>query len=101
MLDSLLAAESGDGEFSDALVPGLLFLGLMLFLTAAQVFQREYQRLLAELTRREAQEQILAVATEVELEAFETPEFLDRFQRQQQRRCRRASSARSRSPTAC
>ena len=83
VLDSLLAAESGDGEFSDALVPGLLFLGLMLFLTAAQVFQREYQRLLAELTRREAQEQILAVATEVELEAFETPEFLDRFQRAQ------------------
>jgi ATP-binding cassette, subfamily B, bacterial len=83
VLDSLLAAETGDGEFSDALVPGLLFLGLLLFLTAAQVFQREYQRLLAELTRREAQEQILAVATEVELEAFETPEFLDRFQRAQ------------------
>ena len=83
VLDSLLAAESSDGDFSDALVPGLLFLGLMLFLTAAQVFQREYQRLLAELTRREAQEQILAVATEVELEAFETPEFLDRFQRAQ------------------
>ena len=83
VLDSLLAAETGDGDFSDALVPGLLFLGLLLFLTAAQVFQREYQRLLAELTRREAQEQILAVATEVELEAFETPEFLDRFQRAQ------------------
>jgi ATP-binding cassette subfamily B protein len=83
VLDSLLAAEAGDGDFSDALVPGLLFLGLLLFLTAAQVFQREYQRLLAELTRREAQEQILAVATEVELEAFETPEFLDRFQRAQ------------------
>ena len=83
VLDSLLAAETGDGDFSDALVPGLAFLGLLLFLTAAQVFQREYQRLLAELTRREAQEQILAVATEVELEAFETPEFLDRFQRAQ------------------
>ena len=67
VLDSLLAAETGDGDFSDALVPGLAFLGLLLFLTAAQVFQREYQRLLAELTRREAQEQILAVATEVEL----------------------------------
>ncbi|MGE5690292.1 MAG: ABC transporter ATP-binding protein [Pseudomonadota bacterium] len=83
VLNELLAAETGDGDFSDALVPGLLFLGLLLLLTAAQVFQREYQRLLAELTRREAQEQILAVATEVELEAFETPSFLDRFQRAQ------------------
>jgi ATP-binding cassette subfamily B protein len=83
VLDTLLAAEAGDGEFGDALVPGLAFLGLLLLLTAAQVFQREYQRLLAELTRREAQEQILAVATEVELEAFETPSFLDRFQRAQ------------------
>jgi ATP-binding cassette subfamily B protein len=83
VLNTLIAAETGDGEFRDALVPGLLFLGLLLFLQAAQVFQREYQRLLAELTRREAQEQILAVATEVELESFETPEFLDRFQRAQ------------------
>ena len=83
VLDTLLQAERGGGEFDDALVPGLVFLGLMLLLTGARVVQREYQRLLAELTRREAQEQILDVATEVELEAFETPSFLDRLQRAQ------------------
>jgi ATP-binding cassette subfamily B protein len=83
VLDELIAAEEAGATFEDAIPAAVLFGVVTLAITAAGVIQREYQRLLAELTRREAQNRILDVATAVELEAFETPSFLDRLQRAQ------------------
>ena len=83
VLDVILEAERTGGSFRDALPAASIFLGVTLAVTAAGVVQREVQRLLAELTRREAQNRILDVAVAVELEAFETPSFLDRLQRAQ------------------
>jgi ATP-binding cassette, subfamily B, bacterial len=83
VLDELLAADKAGSSFDDAIPAAVLFVAVTLAITAAGVIQREYQRLLAELTRREAQNRILDVATAVELEAFETPSFLDRLQRAQ------------------
>jgi ATP-binding cassette subfamily B protein len=83
VLDELLAADRAGTDFEDAIPAAVLFVAVTLAITAAGVIQREYQRLLAELTRREAQNRILDVATVVELEAFETPSFLDRLQRAQ------------------
>ena len=83
LLDEVLAAERAGTGFSDAVPAAVALVGVTLAVTAAQVIQREYQRLLAELTRREAQNRILEVAVAVELEAFETPAFLDRLQRAQ------------------
>ena len=83
VLDAVLQADRTGSSFRDALPAAAAFLGITLAVTAAGVIQREVQRLLAELTRREAQNRILDVAVAVELEAFETPSFLDRLQRAQ------------------
>ena len=82
-LDAILAAERTGGDFDAALPAAAAFLATTVAIQAAGVVAREQQRLLAELTRREAQDRILDVATAVELEAFETPSFLDRLQRAQ------------------
>ena len=83
VLDDLLAADRVGGDFDDAIPAAVLFVAVTLAITAAGVIQREYQRLLAELTRREAQNRILDVATAVELGGFEKPSFLGRLQRLQ------------------
>jgi ATP-binding cassette, subfamily B, bacterial len=84
VLDTVLAADRS-GESLRGALPGLLLLiGVTGLVTAASVVRTEQQRLLGELARREAQNRVLDVATAVDLEAFETPSFLDRLQRAQQ-----------------
>ena len=84
VLDRVLEAERTGASLSGALPGLLLLIGVTGLVTAASVIRTEQQRLLGELARREAQDKVLEVATDVDLEAFETPTFLDRLQRAQQ-----------------
>jgi ATP-binding cassette subfamily B protein len=72
------------GQGLSRVMPGLVAL---LAVTAVLQFggaaRNELQRLLAELTGRHAQGRITDVATVVDLEAYENPDFHDRLQRAQ------------------
>jgi ATP-binding cassette, subfamily B, bacterial len=79
---SLAAAGSGGGW--NTVWPSAALLGIITaLLGAATVVQREQQRLLAELTSRYAQGRILDVTCQVELAAFDEPEFHDQVARAQ------------------
>ena len=81
VLGDVLAADRLDRGTGDVL-PGLVAL---LAVTAVVGFagraQTELRLVIAELTGRHAQEKVIDVATVVDLEAFERPEFHDRLQR--------------------
>ena len=83
VLASILGAQRSGGGIG-AVLPGL---GALVAVTAVVQFadagRSELQRLLAELVGRHAQEQIIEVATLVDLEAYESPDFHDRLQRAQ------------------
>ena len=81
VLDEVIAAgRSGAG--AGAVLPRLLLLTVVTaslgFLSA---IGREHREILAELASRYAQSQIIDVASEVELEAYDTPAFHDRLVR--------------------
>ena len=75
-----------DTEHVDAgdLAPSLILLGVLLMLAAlSQAVATELRIPLGEQVTRRAMDEILDVATEVELEAYEGAEFHDRLQRAQ------------------
>jgi len=78
---SLVDADTGGGTLGE-LAPRMIALvaitGATLFLQAVQV---EQVVLLRELVSRQAEEEVLTVATSVDLEAFEDPDFFDRLER--------------------
>jgi ATP-binding cassette, subfamily B, bacterial len=81
VLDGVIAAgRSGAG--ASTVLPTLLLLTIVMaglgFLSA---IGREHREILAELTSRHAQSQIIDVACAVELEAYETPAFHNRLAR--------------------
>ena len=81
VLDGVIAAgRSGGG--AELVLPQMLVLTVVTaglgFLAA---IGREHREILAELTSRHAQSQIIDVAREVELEAYDTPAFHDRLVR--------------------
>jgi ATP-binding cassette subfamily B protein len=81
VLDGVIAAgRSGAG--ASTVLPTLLLLTIVMaglgFLSA---IGREHREILAELTSRHAQSQIIDVACAVELEAYETPAFHNRLVR--------------------
>jgi ATP-binding cassette subfamily B protein len=76
-----LLADEGDVAAGE-LAPSLIALGVLLLISAiSQSVAAELRSPLSELVTRRAVDEILDVATEVELEAFEGAEFHDRLQR--------------------
>ncbi|HEX2048228.1 MAG TPA: ABC transporter ATP-binding protein [Acidimicrobiales bacterium] len=83
VLDAILQADRLDRGMGD-LVPALVaFLAVSAALNFAYAAQGELMRLLGELVGRHAQDRIIDVATVVDLEAYENPEFHDRLMRAQ------------------
>jgi ATP-binding cassette, subfamily B, bacterial len=83
VLERILRADRlGDGLATvlPSLVVLLAVTALLQFATTARM---ELQRLLAELVGRHAQSKIIEMATLVDLEAYENPDFHDRLQRAQ------------------
>lgn len=81
VLDGVIAAGSG-GAGAELVLPRLLLLtAVMAGLSFLAAIGREHREILAELTSRHAQSQIIDVACAVELEAYETPAFHDRLVR--------------------
>jgi ATP-binding cassette, subfamily B, bacterial len=75
---------SGSGGGWNSVWPSAALLGIITaVLGVAAAVQREQQRLLAELTSRYAQDRILDVTCQVELAAFDEPEFHDQVARAQ------------------
>jgi ATP-binding cassette subfamily B protein len=81
VLDGVIAAGRG-GAGAELVLPRLLLLtAVMAGLSFLAAIGREHREILAELTSRHAQSQIIDVACAVELEAYETPAFHDRLVR--------------------
>ena len=83
LLATILQADRLDMGLRDVLPPLLAFLAVSAALGFAYAVRNDLQRLMAELVGRHAQGHILDVATLVDLEAFESPEFHDRLMRAQ------------------
>jgi ATP-binding cassette, subfamily B, bacterial len=81
VLDGVIAAgRSGAG--ASTVLPTLLLLTIVMAgLGILSAIGREHREILAELTSRHAQSQIIDVACAVELEAYETPAFHNRLVR--------------------
>jgi len=83
VLERILGADRV-GEGIATVVPSLvLLLVVSALLQFASTARMELQRLLAELVGRHAQKNIIEMATVVDLEAYENPDFHDRLQRAQ------------------
>jgi ATP-binding cassette, subfamily B, bacterial len=81
VLDGVIAAGRG-GAGAELVLPRLLLLTVVMAgLGCLSAVGREHREILAELTSRYAQSQIIDVACAVELEAYETPAFHDRLVR--------------------
>jgi ATP-binding cassette, subfamily B, bacterial len=82
-LDALLQVENASG----GLITLIPWAGLLALLSGASMFagavQRSQQQILGELVSRYMQSQTLAVAAQVDLLSFESPEFHNRLQRVQ------------------
>jgi ATP-binding cassette subfamily B protein len=83
LLAEILQADRLDLGLAHVLPALVAFLAVTGLLGFAQSARTELQRLMAELVGRHAQERILDVATVVDLEAYENPEFHDRLMRAQ------------------
>ena len=95
ILDMLTDSERVSGR---ELAPYLVTLGALLLVSGiSQTIAGELRLPLSERVQRRATDEILDVATEVDLEAFETSDFHDRLQRAA---CRRRPSSRQRSSSA-
>lgn len=82
LLKYLLTLHAGQGL--RGAIPDVLVLSLAVaFISLANVVRFEFQQLLGELVSRHALEQVLAVASRVDLLAFESPAYHDRLQRAQ------------------
>jgi ATP-binding cassette subfamily B protein len=83
VLERILGADRL-GEGLATVLPSLaVLLGVTAGLQFATTARMEFQRLLAELVGRHAQSKIIQMATVVDLEAYENPDFHDRLQRAQ------------------
>ena len=83
VLEAILAADDRNLSAS-TVVPSLIaLLGVTAVLSFAGTARSQLQSLLTELTLRHAQGRVLDVATAVDLEAFENPNFHDCLQRAQ------------------
>ena len=81
VLSTILTADRTDQGAGDV-VPGLLvLLGVTAVVGFAGRAQSELRLVIAELTGRHAQAKVIDIATTVDLEAFERPDFHDRLQR--------------------
>ena len=83
LLDAILRADRLGLDLADVLPALLAFLGVSAALSFGFAARGELQRVLSELVGRRAQAQIIDVATLVDLEAYENPEFHDRLMRAQ------------------
>jgi len=82
-LQALLEADRAGGGLTTVTPWALLLAGLTIASLFASAVQREQQQILGELVGRYMHGQALAVASRVELTAFEHPEFHNRLQRVQ------------------
>ncbi|GAA2743233.1 ABC transporter ATP-binding protein [Terrabacter aerolatus] len=82
VLDALLGIQSG-GSVSAAVGPVLLLAGTMAVSSVSSAVLPQLQRLQGEVVARRTRSDILRVASQVDLLAFETPSFYDRLQRVQ------------------
>ncbi|MGH9156782.1 MAG: ATP-binding cassette domain-containing protein, partial [Acidimicrobiales bacterium] len=81
VLSTILTADRLDRDAGDVL-PGLaILLGVTTVVGFAGRAQTELRLVIAELTGRHAQARVIDIATVVDLEAFERPDFHDRLQR--------------------
>ena len=83
VLETILAADRLDLGMGDVVPALVAFLAVSAVLSFAYAAQGELMRLMGELVGRHAQERIIDVATVVDLEAYESPEFHDRLMRAQ------------------
>jgi ATP-binding cassette subfamily B protein len=83
VLSGVLTADASGGDVRDFLPSALALAGLTALLGIVAAIRREQEELLAELTTRYVQAQILDVACAVELTAFDEPAFHDRVARAQ------------------
>ncbi len=81
LLAEVLKADEVGGALADVVPTLVAFLAITAMVQFAQSARVEFQRVLGELAGRHAQDRILDVATMVDLEAYENPEFHDRLMR--------------------
>ena len=81
LLARILQADRVGGALADVVPTLVAFLVLTAAVQFAQSARGELQRILGELAGRHAQDRIIDVATMVDLEAYESPEFHDRLMR--------------------
>lgn len=81
LLADILQADRLDGGLANVLPTLVAFLAVSALLQFGYAARSELQGLLGELTGRHAQDHIIDVATMVDLEAYESPEFHDRLMR--------------------
>jgi ATP-binding cassette subfamily B protein len=81
VLAAVLQADRLGAGF-EAVLPRLIVLaGITMLLSLATLLRAEQERVLGELVGRQSSDEVLEVAEQVELIAYETPEFYDRLQR--------------------
>ena len=83
VLDTILQADRLDLGMGDVVPALVAFLAVSAALSFAYAAQSELTRLLGEVVGRHAQDRIIDVATVVDLEAYESPDFHDRLMRAQ------------------
>jgi ATP-binding cassette, subfamily B, bacterial len=83
VLEAILATQHTSAGLASVWPSFALLAAITAVLGMAGVVLREQQRMLSELTSRYAQDRILDVTCEVELAAFDEPEFHDRVARAQ------------------
>ena len=81
LLTGLIAADQRGGEVGSVAPELAILVVVSMALSIGGTVQAEQQRILAELVSRHVDDRLLDVAVAVDLEAFETPAFLDRLQR--------------------
>jgi ATP-binding cassette subfamily B protein len=81
LLADILQADRLGGGLADVVPTLVAFLAVSALLQFGYSARSELQGLLGELTGRHAQDHIIDVATMVDLEAYESPEFHDRLMR--------------------
>ncbi|MDP1806005.1 MAG: ABC transporter ATP-binding protein, partial [Acidimicrobiales bacterium] len=81
LLAEILQADRVGGALGDVVPMLVAFLAVTAVVQFAQSARGELQRILGELAGRHAQDRIIDVATMVDLEAYENPEFHDRLMR--------------------
>ena len=81
LLDDILQADRLELGLADVLPTLVIFLTVTALLQFGYSARSELQRVLGDLAGRHAQDHIIDVATMVDLEAYESPEFHDRLMR--------------------